>query len=71
MDDDLGGPGAVEGRGLLGVVDGVPWAEESGTVWVAPGQEEVLDLELVSLLVLQERGVVKVSALVSPLYLHT
>jgi hypothetical protein len=69
MDDELGGPGAVEGRGLLGVVDGVPLAEESGTVCVGPGQEEVLDLELVSL---PERGVVKVSAfVVSPLYLDT
>lgn len=72
MDDDLGGPGAAEEAGLLAVVGGGVWAEEPGTVWVAPGQEEVPNLQPVPLLVLQEGGVVQVSALVVLLHhLHT
>ncbi len=64
MDDDLGWAGDVEVGGLLGISERI-LVEHVRTVHVPPGQQQVLDLQLGSLLpVLRPGGVVEVRALI-------
>lgn len=71
MDDDLGGQGRVEVQGLLCVSQSL-LCEHLCTVHVPPGQQQVLDLHLDSLLlILQPGGVVQVSTLISLPLLYT
>ena len=73
MDDDLGRAGNVEVGGVR-LVERL-LVEHACTVHVSPGQQQVLDLQLASLLpVFQPCGVVEVSTLIIvilPPFLYT